>query len=91
MQEQKHETKHDNRRQSSVGFYTAALGELLQFDDYQIYNTADDEDIFELFMSMKDDLPEKQWETVLRSAIRKTSVKQKDDALAELKLILEAA
>jgi hypothetical protein len=37
---------------------------------------------------MKTDLPEKQWDTVLRSAIQKTKVEQKDLAFTELKSML---
>lgn len=44
--------------------------------------------MFELLLTMKADLPEKQWETVLRSAIQKTKVVEKDLALTELKALL---
>lgn len=72
----------------TVSEYVRNLLALLQYDDQQIYNTRDDDDVFELLLTMKADLPEKQWETVLRSAIQKTKVVEKDLALTELKALL---
>ena len=69
----------------SVGGYIKNLVALLQYDDQQIYNTRDDEDVFELLLNMKEDLPEEKWEAVLKSAIQKTKVAEKELALTELK------
>jgi hypothetical protein len=69
----------------SVSGYIKSLVALLQYDDQQIYNTRDDEDVFELLLNMKVDLPEDKWETVLKSAIQKTKVAEKELALTELK------
>jgi len=73
---------------TSVSDYIKRLVALLQYDDHQIYNTRDDEDVFELLLNMKIDLPEKQWDTVLKSAIQKTKVEQKELALSELKELM---
>lgn len=72
----------------TVSEYVRNLLALLHYDEQQIYNTSDDDDVFELLLTMKADLPEKQWETVLRSAIQKTKVVEKDLALTELKALL---
>ena len=72
----------------SVGGYIKNLYALLQYDDQQIYNTRDDEDVFELMLNMKIDLPEEKWEAVLKSAIQKTKVAEKELALTELKALL---
>jgi hypothetical protein len=72
----------------SVSDYIKRLVALLQYDDHQIYNTRDDEDVFELLLNMKIDLPEKQWDTVLKSAVQKTKVEQKELALSELKELM---
>jgi hypothetical protein len=69
----------------SVSGYIKNLFALLHYDDQQVYNTRDDEAVFELLLNMKIDLPEDKWETVLKSAIQKTKVAEKDLALAELK------
>jgi hypothetical protein len=72
----------------TVSEYVHSLLALLQYDAQQIYNTRDDDNVFELLLTMKADLPEKHWETVLRSAIQKTKVVEKDLALTELKALL---
>ena len=72
----------------SVGGYIKNLFSLLHYDDQQIYNTRDDEAVFELMLNMKIDLPEDKWETVLKSAIQKTKVAEKELALTELKALL---
>ncbi len=73
---------------TSVGDYIRRLVALLEFDDHQIYNTRDDENVFELLLNMKTDLPEKQWDVVLKSAIQKTKVEMKEQALTELKELM---
>lgn len=72
----------------SVSEYVRNLLALLHYDDQQIYNARDDESVFELLLTMKADLPEKQWETVLRSAVQKTKVVEKELALTELRALL---
>lgn len=72
----------------TVSEYVRNLLALLQYDEQQIYNARDDEDVFGLLLTMKADLPEKQWETVLRSAVQKTKVVEKDLALTELRALL---
>lgn len=72
----------------TVSEYVHSLLALLQYDEQQIYNTRDDDNVFELLLTMKADLPEKHWEAVLRSAIQKTKVVEKDLALTELKALL---
>ena len=68
--------------------FTESLFELLQYDDFQVYNADDDEDILELLMEMKEELPQKQWEVVLKKAIRMTKVSEPEPALESLRLLL---
>lgn len=79
--------RRDGKR-NDAGSYIQDLFELLQHDGHQIFNTLDDENVLELLLDMKAELPEKQWDGVLRSAIRKTKVEQKETAFMELKSIL---
>jgi|SRR5690606_6234668 len=79
------------RPEASPSAYIQELVETFHYDDQMIYNTQDDEDVLELLMNMKEDLPEKDWDGVLRSAIRKTKVSQKDVAFSELKALLTEA
>jgi len=83
----------DNREDADAtpGGYIQALLERLHYDKTTIYNAMGDDEVLELLMSMKEDLPEKQWEGVLRSTVRKTKVAEKELALTELKETLAQA
>ena len=76
---------------ATPGGYIQALLELLHYDKTTIYNAVGDDDVLEIMMSMKEDLPEKQWDSVLRSAVRKTKVSEKELAFSELKETLAQA
>lgn len=87
--------RNDARREASGGGersgpsdYVKDLHELFQHDQTHIYNVHDDE-VMELLLEMKEGLPEDKWESVMRSAIRKTKVAEKDFAFEELKSILD--
>lgn len=77
------------RPEASPRAYIAGFVEAFHFDSEIIYNTTDDEDVMELLIAMKEDLDEKDWEGVLRSAVRKTKVQAKDQAFQELKTLLD--
>jgi hypothetical protein len=72
----------------SVGSYIKSLAALLRHDDEVVYNTLDDEAILELLETMKDDLPEKDWEKVIRRAVSLTKVAQKETAVTELRSLI---
>ncbi len=74
----------------SVKTYARDLLDILQFDTDYIYNTPEDEDVLELMMGMRDELPEDQWDLVIRKAIRMTKVKQSDLAYESLRGALDA-
>ena len=44
--------------------------------------------IVELIEEMKKDIPEKNWETILRKAVKKTGVAKKEEGFQELKALL---
>ncbi len=73
---------------ATPGAYIDSLFGLLRYDTEEIFNTQDDVNILELLENMKANLPEKQWENVLRKAIKKTNVVQKDRAFDEIKTLL---
>lgn len=79
----------DDREERGVRGFTEALYDLFQYDELQIYNAEDDEDILELLLEMKDELPTKQWEVVLKKAVRQTKVKEPEPALDALRILLE--
>lgn len=73
----------------SVKDFIDELHDLFFYDAAKIYNLADNVEIMELFEDMREEIPEKQWENVLKKAVRKSKVTQKDEAYAELKSILD--
>jgi hypothetical protein len=80
-----------NRESLSVGDYINQLHEMLFCDAQKIYGISDNEDILMKFVEMRVDQPEKQWETIIRKAVRKTKVVQKEEAIKELMELLEFA
>ena len=92
--QEKHEktrSKHlDGGRGFGVREYAKHLVDLLRYDDNHIYNTREDESILDLMIDMKEELPEEQWDIVLKKAIRMTKVSEKDLAFHELKAALDS-
>lgn len=77
--------------EQSVGYYIEQLYGLFRYDENQIFNIQDDMAILELLESMQGNLPQKKWNDVLRKAIRKAGVVQRDRALQELQEMIGAA
>ena len=80
-----------NRDSLSVSDYINQLHDMMFFDAQKIYGISDNEDILMKFVEMRVDQPEKQWETIIRKAVRKTKVAQKEEAVKELIELLEFA
>ena len=72
-----------------VKAYTDNLFALLQHDEIQIYNADDDEDILALLLEMREDLPEKEWGSVVKKAVRLTKVTESDAAISSLLALLK--
>ena len=72
------------RESRSAGDYINLFAELFFHDDEKIYNIEMSEDILMLLEEMKEDLPDKQWPNVIRKAVKKTKVKQKDLGISQL-------
>jgi hypothetical protein len=72
------------RESRSAGDYINMFCELFFHDEEKIYNIEMSEDILMLLEDMKEDLPEKQWPNVVRKAVKKTKVKQKDEGIRQL-------
>ena len=73
----------------TVKGYTDALFERLLHDDQAIYNIEDNEEILELMLEMREDLAAKQWEVVIRKAVRQTAVAEQEEAVVLLKEMVE--
>lgn len=73
----------------SVGDYIKELHGLFFYDAQKIYNIEDSEDIDNLLMEMLEELPEKQWDNVLRKAVKQSKVVQKEEAVASLRILAD--
>ena len=72
----------------SVGEYINNLSDLFFHDENKIYNIQQEDKILELLEDLKDDHPEKQWDNVIRKAVKKTGVKEREDAVKQLKELM---
>ena len=82
--------RRDSKREITVGGYIEQLHALFFHDDKRIFNTTKNNDaIIDLFETMKLELPEKQWEVVIRKAVKKTEVANREGAVKELVELLE--
>ena len=71
-----------------IGEYINSLFSLFRYDSEEIFNINTDVKILELLENMKTELPEKQWENILRKGVKKSQVKQKERAVNELKKLI---
>lgn len=74
--------------EKTVGDYISELNDLLFHDDTQIYNAGEDVKILELLEEIKEEVEPKNWDNILRKAVKKTGVKKKDKAFKELKALM---
>ncbi|MDH4262226.1 MAG: hypothetical protein OEV78_04180 [Spirochaetia bacterium] len=72
------------KAKNPAGYYIDNLASLFFYNDDQIFNCTKEVKIYEIIEQMKEDIPEKNWETILRKAIKKTGVIQKEQAFQEL-------
>ena len=75
----------------NIGDYIKELHGLFYHDEERIFNSKESIEILELFEDMKIDLDSSQWDNVLRKAIKKTGVKEREKAFEDLKHLLGEA
>lgn len=75
------------KSEKSVGDYINELCELFFHDGTKIYNIDMSEEILDLLEEMKMELEEKNWMNVLKKAVKKSGVKEKEAAVQQLKEI----
>jgi len=68
-----------------VGIYINDLHSLFRYDTEEIFNINTDTKILELLENMKQELPEKQWENIIRKGVKKTNINNKEKAVDQLK------
>ncbi|MDC7219556.1 MAG: hypothetical protein PQJ59_06415 [Spirochaetales bacterium] len=73
----------------SVGDFIKELHGYFFYDAQKIYNIESSDEIETLLMEMTEELPEKQWDNVIRKAVKQSKVAQKDEAIESLKLLAD--
>ncbi len=69
----------------SIGDYINELNDLFFHDGTKIYNIEMSEEILDLLEEMKIEIEEKNWTNVIKKAVKKSGVKEKDIAITQLK------
>ena len=78
--------KQSKREGHTVGDYIKLLAGKFFHDPEKIYNIeSNNEEILLLIEEIKDNVEKKQWENILRKAIKSTGITKKDEAFRELK------
>ena len=72
----------------SVGDFINELSSLFFYDENKIYNIDSEEKILELLEEMKDTMDEKNWDNIIRKAVKKTKINDKETAVDQLKSLL---
>jgi len=78
-----------SKSEKSVGDYINELNDLFYHDGKKIYNIEISEDILDLLEEMKMELEEKNWMNVIKKAVKKSGVTEKDLAIEQLKGMAE--
>lgn len=82
-------SKGDKKDDTSVGAYIEKLYALFFYDETRIYNTKHSVEILEVLEEAKAAFDEENVETIVRKAIRKSKVKEKEQAFAELMELIQ--
>ncbi len=78
--------KQEKKGGLSIGDYINLLESKLFHDEQKIYNIKDNNvEVVEVLNGIKGEIDEKHWDNILRKAVNKTGIKQKDIAFTELK------
>ena len=62
--------------------------DLYRFDEEKIYNIELDEKILELVYEIQENIEETKWEKIFRESVKKTKIKNKEEAIKQLKSLL---
>ena len=74
----------------TIGDYIKELHGLFFFDETRIYNCKESVEILELFEEMMDSIDESQWPNVIRKAVNKSGVKEREQAIKDLSELLDS-
>lgn len=72
----------------TVGQFIEDLSALFRYDTEEIFNATDDINVLEILERIKEEVPDKQWDTILKKAVARTRVRQAARAVSELSALL---
>jgi hypothetical protein len=78
-----------DKPERTIGDYINELHDLMFYDETKIYNSKESIEILEFFEEMKENVEESQWENIVRKAIKKTGVKERETAFDDLMALLK--
>lgn len=73
----------------SIGDFINELSNLFFHDGKKIYNINNDNRILDLLQQLAEEHPEKQWDNVIRKAVKKSGVEEREQAVGELNQLME--
>ncbi|HUX20476.1 MAG TPA: hypothetical protein VMW69_04495 [Spirochaetia bacterium] len=79
----------DHKDEVSVGAFIDKLYSLFFHDETKIYNTKHSVEILEVLEDAQANFSEQELDTIIRKAIRKSKVKEKELAFQELKELIQ--
>ena len=80
--------REDDDSELTVGDFIKRLSSLFFHDEEKIYNTLQSTEILEVLESMQKHIEERHWDSIIRKAVKATGVKQKEEAVKDLKSLL---
>ncbi|MEM5947258.1 hypothetical protein WKV44_01750 [Spirochaetia bacterium 38H-sp] len=83
------ERKQQKKKGNLIGDYIKKLSSLFFYDKEMIYNIPNNPDIENCIAEIQLEIPQEEWETVMRKAIKTTGVKEKEIAFNQLKEYLK--
>ena len=81
--------KPGEKSEKSIGDYINELNSLFFHDEKRIYNAKESMEILELLEEMKQNVDETNLDVIIRKAIRKTQVKEREQAFDDLKNLID--
>ena len=75
----------------SPGIFVKQLFELYRHDGQSIYNIDASENILETLFNMKECIPEKQWEKIIRNSVKQTKIEAqgREEAVKKILQLLD--
>ena len=85
---QRRDKRENSETKLSISDYINVLSDSFLHDEIEIFNIETDIKILEILEDLKSDISQNKWEDVIRKAVRKKKIKNKEEAIQQLKDLL---